>query len=519
MRIRCVFLPLKRTSFRQVARRVGTMTVPRRITACAGLLLCVIWALGWFAVLPVEATWPATRPIPETSWPKTDPDQFVYAVQPPLTGDVTLSSEAFAIEFGPTFTQAATLTTSVLGGGLDDSTTVLGYLNSAMYRDVTAGIPDVLVPYSAVTIDPVDLVIRVDVPAFLALSDIQAENAVSFAVGAIAAERLSNQLATPEMVAGVALYVALPTQEELARVASNVQVADKDGALIPWFAMHGSERIAQTELARSEAYSIVAFLISRFDFPSVRSWLSALGTGATWQDALTTSFGVDASQIEANWQQDLPTWTTTGWRDNLMAAFDLQPARDLLAGGQYVSAKAVLDSSLNLYRQLNDPAALEQVQTLVNEADTGVQAETLMVEIQTALTVHDYQRAANLLDQAEMQYALLPPEQVPDTLLQTYRQRATDGLTAIAQLETAKRLTKSWGRYPEARAAAKDAGATFAQLGDADRRAEAEQVIATLDNRQRRLVILIGTLAVTLLAWLAFWLRSRGKPVIRWGYA
>jgi hypothetical protein len=431
---------------------------------------------------------------------------------------VTISSRSFAVEFGPTFTGSAKLVSNVLGGGLDESTTIYAYLNSARFAEAIATMPRVLVPYPAVVIDPGSLVIRVDVPALLALSPIQVENAVSFAVAAIATERLAGQIAAPEIVAGVALYVALPTPEELAKVASDVQTADKTGTLLPWYALHGDARSTNVELARAESYSITAYLVSRFDFPAVRSWLSALGTGATWQDALTTSFGMQADQIEADWQAGLPTWTTTGWRDNLIAAFDLQPAQDLLASGQYVSAKAVLDSSLNLYRQLNDPVALDQVQQLVNEADTGIQAESLMVEVQAALTVYDYERASNLLDQAEIQYSTLPPDHVPDALIATYRERANDGLGAIAQLQTAQRLVKSWGRYPEARAAAQDAGETFAVLGDVDRRSDADQVLRTLDNRQRRLVILVGTLALTLLAWLALWLRSRGRPVVRWGY-
>jgi hypothetical protein len=495
------------------------MTVPRRIVSTALLLMCAWMCAAGFVAPTAGANWPHSTPIPETSWPRTKPDQFIFAMEPPRSGDVTLSSGSFAIEFGPTFKQAATLTTNVLGGGLDDPTPVYGYLDSTSFHKKAAETPGVLIPYPAVVIDPTSLAIRVDVQAFLSLSPTQQENAISFAVAALATERLGGGLATPEMVSGVALYVALPTQEELARIASNVQVADKDGVLIPWFAMHGKDRVTEVELARSEAYSMVAFLVSRFDFPSLRSWLSAISTAATWQDSMKTSFGVEADQIETNWHDGLPAWTTSGWRDNLMAAFDLQPARDLLASGQYVSAKAVLDSSLNLYRQLNDPVALDQVQALVNEADTGVQAEALMVEVQAALVAHDYERASNLLDQAEIQYGLLPADHVPDSLIATYRQRTNDGLGAMAQLETAKRLARSWGRYPEARAAAKEAGATFARLGDADRRASAEQVMQTLDNRQRRLVILIGTLAITMLAWLTLWLRSRGKTNIKWGYA
>jgi len=124
-----------------------------------------------------------------------------------------------------------------------------------------------------------------------------------------------------------------------------------------------------------------------------------------------------------------------------------------------------------------------------------------------------------LLDQAEIQYAALPADQVLGGLLTAYRDRANQGIKALGQLAEAKRLAKSWGRYPEARKAAEAAGTTFASLGDADNRAQADGVITTLDNRQRRLVILVGSLALAVLVWLGLWLRSRGKPVLQWGYS
>ena len=42
---------------------------------------------------------------------------------------------------------------------------------------------------------------------------------------------------------------------------------------------------------------------------------------------------------------------------------------------------------------------------------------------------------------------------------------ATDGQTATAQLAEADRLARSWGSYPEARAAARDAGAPLPDSG------------------------------------------------------
>ena len=318
-------------------------------------------------------------------------------------------------------------------------------------------------------------------------------------------------------MAGIGLYVELPTSEYLARLAANVLSAQKQETLLTWFDLNQAQPAADAELTLDESYAAIAFLISRYDIPALRAFLTNLATSATWQDALRTAFQTDAAEVEQLWRADLQRWTASGWRDNLMASFDLEPARNLLAQGQYVAAKALLDPSLNLYRQLSDPQSLRKAQGLMNQADTGIQAEALMTEIQTALQAHDYSRASNLLDQAEIQYKALPDDQVPHALLTTYRQMATDGLTALAKLKDADRLAGSWGSYPEARAAARDAGATFARLGDDENRKSADSVLHRLDTRQRRLVVLMGILGVIALAWLGLWLRARGPAELQWG--
>jgi|tagenome__1003787_1003787.scaffolds.fasta_scaffold20846468_2 hypothetical protein len=467
----------------------------------------------------VAAAWPTSQPLPEEAWPVSPGDGFTFAVEPPADGPVSLSSDSFRIEESPLFASSLQLTQDVLGGGPSGPIAVYGYLRASEFQHAAATTLPILVPHPTVVVDPVADTIRIDLTSFLNLSSSESENAIRYAVGLIAARSIAGGLAAPGLLTGIALYVELPASDQLGKIAALVQGADKNDTLISWFDLNRQMSGQDADLARAESYAMVAYLISRFDIPTLRQVLNGLATGADWKSAMRTAFQKDPGDLESAWRDDLPRWTTSGFRDNLMASFDLQPAKDLLASGQYVSAKAVLDPSLNLYRQLNDADAMTEVQALVGQADTGIQAEALMVEIEAALTAHDYARASNLLDQAEIQYAALPADQVPGGLLTAYRDRANQGITALGQLAEAKRLAKSWGRYPEARKAAEAAGATFASLGDADNRAQADGVITTLDNRQRRLVILVGSLALAVLVWLGLWLRSRGKPMLQWGYS
>jgi hypothetical protein len=374
-----------------------------------------------------------------------------------------------------------------------------------------------LTPHASVVIDPASLRIHVNVSDLLAASSTQIEDAVRNAVTQVVIHQAAGGLAPPAIAAGVALYVELPTSEYLARLASTVQAAAEQDTLLSWFDLNRPVAAADRELALGEAYAMVSFLIERYDIQALRTLLAELPKSAQWQDAFRTASAVDVAAIEQEWRADLARWTTSGWRDNLIASFDLEPARNLLTRGQYVAAKALLDSSLNLYRQLDDPDSLAEAQALMNQADTGIQVEALMTEIEGALRGHDYARASNLLDQAEIQYGSLPPDQVPQSLLDTYRQLATDGITATGQLAEADRLADSWGSYPEAREAAQSAGKTFARLGDDQNRQSAEKVLNRLDSRQRRLVVLMVSLGLITLVWLGLWLRARGPAEVKWG--
>ena len=139
-----------------------------------------------------------------------------------------------------------------------------------------------------------------------------------------------------------------------------------------------------------------------------------------------------------------------------------------------------------------------------------------MIAQGAALRDFEYARAGDLLTQAESQYNRLPPDQRPTAVLEAYRDLTNRGLTAIAQLENATRLASSWTEFPQAREDALAAGATFAQLGDEDRLGETTDVLVQIDKRQRRLVLLLGGLAVISLIWLILWRKHGVNQTMRW---
>jgi hypothetical protein len=236
-----------------------------------------------------------------------------------------------------------------------------------------------------------------------------------------------------------------------------------------------------------------------------------------WRDAVYTAFGRSSDDLERQWEENLPRWIASGWKENLIAGFDLEPAKALLAKGDYEGAKRSFERSQQLFTELRDTERQATVEKLLSECDTGIQAEALMLQVQQSLENHAYDRAATLLVQARGQYAQLPEDQRPEDILASYEGIATKGQEAGKTLDDAIRLSQNWGDYPDARRAALDAGSSYASLGDQEMSNRAQSVLDHLQSRQRRLVLLLGALAVITLLWLFLWLWTRGPSELDWG--
>jgi hypothetical protein len=274
--------------------------------------------------------------------------------------------------------------------------------------------------------------------------------------------------------------------------------------------------MTSTDLAIAEQYAVTAFLIDHYGISAYRSFLNASTTATDWRTALQAGYGLPANEIERAWRDDLSRWTNSGWKTNVLAGFDLDPARTLLERGNYAAAKAILERSQRLFSEIGDEVSLQTVSTLLTQCDIGLQAEALMAQTEAALRGFEYARAGDLLTQAEAQYARLPPDQRPTAVLDAYRSLTNRGLTAIAQLQNGERLAGSWTEFPRARDDARAAGATFAELGDSDRLIEATKVLDQIDKRQRKLVMLLGGLALISLIWLLLWREHGVNQTMRW---
>ena len=354
-------------------------------------------------------------------------------------------------------------------------------------------------------------------PLLETLSPLEAENALRHALALAIVERAAGGQAPPLLAAGIAAYVERPVSARLARVAALLQNANRQNELIAWDPLLASSSPgADPALEAAHAYSLVAFLAERFGVGRLGDFVIALREYPTWQAALRETYQRSSLEVEQEWRTNLPQWTAAGWQTNLIAAFDLQPARDLLARAHYAAAKEEIGKSLRLATELGDPARLAEAEVLQRQSDIGLQAESLMAQTEAALTGHDYQRAAGLTRQARGQFAQLPPTQRLDELLTQYEAIAATGLQANQDLAHATALAPVWTNYPAARAAALAAGRAAANLGNETLATRAQDLLDEIDSRQRRIVLLLLVLSVITFAWLAVWRRSRGPGELDW---
>jgi hypothetical protein len=359
--------------------------------------------------------------------------------------------------------------------------------------------------------------IAVNATALARRTPLEAENALRHAMSHVVAREASSGRIPRGFDEGLAAYFERPVAARLARHAALVQNARSGGDLMSWSDLNRpAPPDAPPPVLIAHAYSMVAFLIDRHGPAVLGDFITTLAEEPDWRAVLRTTYSRAPNELEAQWEENLPRWTAGGWRTNLLAAFDLQPARDLLELGHYATARRELEQSLRLFTDLGDEEGIAEVGTLLGQTDTGLQAETFMSQAQAALEHHDYNRAQTLLQQARTQYDRLSAAQEPTELIAVYDELAQAGMQAGRDLENARQQSLRWADYPMARASALAAGAGYARLGDDAGRTQTAEVLEALDARQRRLVLLFGGLALLTAAWLTLWLWARGGTQLDW---
>jgi hypothetical protein len=460
--------------------------------------------------LPVSAAPPSAG---TEGFAAAETDHFIFYVQ---QGDPT-AADIFVVAYGDAAEQGYSELSTVYGVSLTDKISVYVYSDQAAYDEAVAASGRREISAVDAFADPQALDISILLPRFTARTEQEADNALRHATSHVLTGVASGFNVPGGIDEGLAMYMERPVNPKLARYAALVQNANQGGDLLSWSDLNRPNPPAiNPDLLAAESYAMVVWLISRGRLPAIQTFLSALKTEVGWRDAVYTAFGRSSDDLERQWEENLPRWVSGGWKDNLIAGFDLEPAKALLEKGDYEGAKRSLERSQQLFTELRDEERKSTVDQLISQCDTGIQAEALMLQVQQSLENHAYDRATTLLTQARGQYEQLPEEQRPTEMLATYESIATMGTEAGKTLDEAIVLSRDWGDYPEARRAALDAGSAYASLGDEEMAGRAQGVLDNLQDRQRRIVLLLGALAIITVVWLALWLWTKGRSELDW---
>lgn len=489
--------------------------------ACAARLIAVVATLLAIAATPVgilaqdAADLPAPPVLaPPAGFSAADAGRFRVLAE----DGGPVSAAEFAVAWEPALAAAIDEIGAVVPVPDAGPIEIVLYADDAAFAAAVATAPDPpLVPSPAVAGVLVGDV-AVSARALQSASPLEAEGALRNAVARVALAQASGWRLPRGFVEGFAAYAEHPPSARLARAAALVQNARARGDLLSWSDLNRPQPPqADPAVFSAHAYSMVAFLVERYGLRQFGAFVVALADEPDWRAAAREVYKRSPTELEAQWEEQIPRWTAGGWRENLFAAFDLGPAEVLLARGHYAAAGRELEASLRLFNDLRLADRQAAVAPLLRQAETGLQAEALMEQVEQALGRHAYDRADALLAQARGQYADLPEERRPTALLDRYAALAAQGLEATGQLAAASSMSDSWRDYPSARAAALAAGTGFAHLGDQAMYDRTAAVLQDLDGRQTRLTLALGLLAALSAAWLALWLWARGPSDLDWG--
>ncbi len=449
-----------------------------------------------------------------SGWAAQETEHYRFFVQ----ANDRLSVEAFVETYGAYAETAYDEISLLFKTTADRKISVYVYADVAAFSTAVAALNRNEIDGIDAVADPRNLDIAIDLQRFMGRPALEAENQLRHATSHILVGIATGFNIPRGFDEGIALYVERFNTPKVARFAALVQVADQRGPLASWVDLNRlTPSPSEEKSIEAQAYGTIAYLIQYHSLADFQRFLAQMKTTPGYRDAIKEVYApADSTALERQWKEKAHLWATVDWRTNYVAGFNLEPAKDLLAEGNYRAAQDMLVLSETLFKDIDDQARRDEVAKLKQSCAIGIQAEALMADTQQALERHTYDRAESYLAKAKAQYDQLPPEQRPDELIARYEELASAGAEATMKLDAATGLSQSWGDYREAREAAQDAGETFAVLGDDERRTEAESILSDLDTRQRRLVLMLGALAVLTLAWLSLWLWARGASELRW---
>ncbi len=313
----------------------------------------------------------------------------------------------------------------------------------------------------------------------------------------IIAGYLTNQNLPVGFQEGLAQYNELSTTRGQEVASLMRQVKAGGGPWLTWEELNDSNAFRRAvDVAYPQSYSVMHFLADKYGMSTFARMMNNLRDGADLNDAIAWAYSKTTQQLEQEWLEGLPGFLDTGWRTNLLMAYDLAPAQALYKAGRFKEAEEQFALSERLYRDLGKTEKADQIATMRENSRQAHAAGDLVGQARSSLRAHDYAQAYSYAIQAGSTYDKLNLD-ANETRASDTAQLARRGVDALSQLEQAKRHLSGWN-LPAAESSARMSAEAFVELGDGERVAEVNGLLAT--TWQYRRLAGFGALGLGVLA-------------------
>jgi hypothetical protein len=251
----------------------------------------------------------------------------------------------------------------------------------------------------------------------------------------------------------------------------------------------------------------MAFLADKYGMGDFADFMSRLRDNVPWQNAMDGAYGKTVAQLQAEWEDYLPGFLKDGWKQNLLAAYDLSPGVALYDAGHFKDAASDFALSQKLYSGLGRIDRASEAADYFAKAQQADGAAALAADARKALEGYDYKSAHDKAEQALGTFNKLGLEDQAAAASQT-NDLAQSGLAASAALARAQSELQNLN-LPGAHSDALSAAEAFGKLGDLDNARQANRIAENVSG----VVAVAGSIAagvgvLVLLAGTLFVVRS-----------
>lgn len=322
----------------------------------------------------------------------------------------------------------------------------------------------------------------------------------------IIAGALTNQNLPVGFQEGLAQYNELSPGRGQEVASMMRQIRDSGGQWLTWEELNDGETLGRVvQVGYPQSYSIMHFLAEKYGMSAFSRMMSNLRDGTPLDDAVAWGYSKTTQQLEEEWLQWLPSFLDTGWRTNLLMAYDLAPAQALYDAGRFKEAEEQFALSEKLYRDLGKIIKADEIAAMRRKAKDAQGAGEMIGQAREALESHDYAQAYSYATQAAGTYDNLSLEANQSRASSTV-ELAQRGVEALALLEQAQAHLSGWN-LPAAETSARQAAESFVVLGDQAHVAQVNEMLSTIWMYRRVAgfgALGLGVLALTIGAFSVF---------------